>query len=59
MCVTALVNRTYHARVHYAGASGNAAGEMDIDARPSDAINLGLRFGAPIYVARSVSDCQL
>lgn len=51
--MTALVDRTYHARVHYA-AAGSAGGELDIDARPSDAINLGIRFGAPIYVARAV-----
>lgn len=53
VCVTALVDRTYHARIHYA-AAGAAGGEFDVDARPSDAINLGIRFGAPIYVARTV-----
>jgi uncharacterized protein len=54
VCVTALVDRTYHARVHYA-AAGTAGGELDVDARPSDAINLSVRFDAPIYVARAVS----
>ena len=53
MCVTALVDRTYHARIHYA-AAGSAGGELNVDARPSDAINLGMRFSAPIYVARAV-----
>ncbi len=58
VCVTELRNRTYHARIHYAAATGSgggaSGGEIDIDARPSDAINLGMRFGAPIYVARKV-----
>lgn len=56
VCVTELRNRTYHARIHYAATTGSAGagGEIDIDARPSDAINLGMRFGAPIYVARKV-----
>ena len=53
--ITALVDRTYHARVHYAKA-GTAGGELDVDARPSDAINLGIRFDAPIYVARVVRE---
>ncbi len=55
MRITALVDRTYHARVHYA-AAGTAGGELDVDARPSDAINLGIRFDAPIYVARAVRE---
>jgi hypothetical protein len=39
----------------YARISISRNGEtIDIDARPSDAIALGLRFRAPIYVAESV-----
>jgi bifunctional DNase/RNase len=30
--------------------------EIEIDSRPSDAIALGLRFGAPIFVEESVMD---
>lgn len=30
--------------------------ELELDARPSDAIALSLRFGAPIFVAESVMD---
>jgi bifunctional DNase/RNase len=59
VCVTELRNRTYHARIHYAAAPGAGpgavGGEINIDARPSDAINLSIRFGAPIYVARKVA----
>ncbi len=29
--------------------------EMDVDARPSDAINLAVRFGAPIFVSETVA----
>jgi bifunctional DNase/RNase len=65
--ITALVGNTYHARVHYGRArsapspsgDGVAAGgmpaEVDVDARPSDAVNLAVRFGAPIYVNKEVA----
>lgn len=65
--ITALVGNTYHARVHMGRtrgklSSGSKTGdtsvpgnEVDIDARPSDAINLALRFGAPIYVNKEVA----
>lgn len=29
--------------------------EIDVDARPSDAINLAVRCGAPIYIAKEVA----
>ena len=110
VCVTSMVGRTYHARIHYATCPGQVCcriplpcdlqveapsipclacaltrmlstgmnvhfstclmpplllfeqgptglpvrGEVSIDARPSDAINLAVRFGAPIYVDRQV-----
>ncbi|GAB4822363.1 hypothetical protein N2152v2_009409 [Parachlorella kessleri] len=56
--VTALVGNTYHARVHLArGRNGKEpeTKEVDIDARPSDAINLAVRFGAPIYVNKDIA----
>lgn len=64
--ITALVGNTYHARVHMGrnrgrlssgtkGGEGSPGSELDIDARPSDAINLALRFGAPIYVNKEVA----
>lgn len=51
---------TYYARIHMART--NAAGqteqhtEVEVDARPSDAINLAVRFGAPMYVNRKIAE---
>lgn len=58
--VTKLVSNTYHARVHYAPAPGcervgASAEELSVDARPSDAINLAVRFNAPIYIRKEVA----
>ncbi|KAI7842678.1 hypothetical protein COHA_003609 [Chlorella ohadii] len=66
--ITALVGNTYHARVHYGrarsapsalsgdgAAGGGLPAEIDVDARPSDAVNLAVRFGAPIYVNKEVA----
>ncbi len=36
------------------GGSGPVE-ERDLDARPSDAINLAVRFGAPIFVSADVA----
>lgn len=35
---------------------GDSLENVEIDARPSDAIAIGLRFGAPIYVAERILD---
>ena len=51
--VTAFINNTYHSLVHYEGRGPGVPGAA-VDARPSDAINLALRFGAPVYVAKKV-----
>lgn len=40
-------DNTYYARLHF---SGEQAGEFDMDARPSDAIAMALRFDAPIFI---------
>jgi hypothetical protein len=40
-------------RVYYAESDGEPI--CDVDSRPSDACNLALRFGAPIYVAHQVA----
>lgn len=56
--IHALVGNTYHARVHYTKAPSSEGGnfeEVDVDARPSDAINLAVRFSAPIYVSKQVA----
>ncbi len=44
---------TYYARIHLRDVLGK---EHLIDARPSDAINLALRFGAPIFVSQKVME---
>lgn len=65
--VTEIIANTYYARVHLGRASpvppgadpGAASGvvdEVDVDARPSDAINLAVRFGAPMYVSKKIAD---
>jgi bifunctional DNase/RNase len=55
VCVTELCGKTYLARVHLASYGKDAAiQEADIDARPSDAINMALRFRAPVYVNKEV-----
>ena len=48
--VEALGDNTYYARLHI----GQAEATMLVDARPSDALALALRFQAPIYVADAV-----
>ncbi|WIA36726.1 hypothetical protein OEZ86_007998 [Tetradesmus obliquus] len=52
--VTDIIANTYYARVHVARAGGE--GEVDVDARPSDAINLAVRFGAPVYIAKKIAE---
>jgi uncharacterized protein len=50
--VTALRDEVYYARLHL-HQDGN---EVDVDARPSDAIALAVRFDCPIFVAPEVLD---
>jgi bifunctional DNase/RNase len=45
-----LKNNTYFALIHI----NHGGREMSIDARPSDALALSLRMGAPIFVAEEV-----
>ena len=45
-----LKENTFYARIYFLSKEG----DFDMDARPSDAIALALRFEAPIYVADSV-----
>jgi len=54
--VTHLHSNTYFARIVLAmpDKEGGAT-ETDVDARPSDAINLAVRCGAPIYVSADVA----
>jgi uncharacterized protein len=50
--VSDLEDETYRARIVVA----HAGGEVDIDARPSDAIALAVRVAAPIYATEAVLD---
>ena len=45
-----LKDNTFFARIYFVSKDGN----FDIDARPSDAIALALRFSAPIFVEDAV-----
>ena len=49
--ITDLHESTYYAQVHVVDGDGC---EHVLDARPSDAIALALRFGAPIFAARQI-----
>lgn len=44
--VNDILENTYYARIHFMGPEGS----FDMDARPSDAIAIALRFKAQIYV---------
>ena len=45
-----LKDNTFYAKIHFISKDGN----FEMDARPSDAIALALRYDAPIYVADEV-----
>jgi len=51
--ITELVSSTYYSRIHIARTGSNE--EVDIDARPSDAINLAVRFHAPMYISKAIA----
>ena len=52
--VTELRDRTFYAELELAGGNGNGA--RRISSRPSDAVALAVRTGAPIFAAESVLD---
>ena len=56
--VTAFENNTYHAMVHYVGIDC-ADVTVQVDARPSDALNLALRSGASVYVSKKVGNIDM
>ena len=56
--LTSLVQNTYMARVHYAKGrkvDDGSCHEVDVDVRPSDAVNMAVRFDAPIYINKQVA----
>lgn len=49
--IHSLKDNTYYASIILKDANGNT---VEVDARPSDAINIALRSGCPIYVSKEV-----
>lgn len=54
VCITALIDQTFHARLHC--ARQGVTDELVIDSRPSDALNLAIRYEAPIYINKAIAD---
>jgi uncharacterized protein len=52
-----LWNGVYYAKLYLKGSGSDP--EIEIDARPSDAIALAVRFDAPIYVADGILEAGL
>ena len=52
LAIAAFEGNTFFGRLHLAAADG---GELELDARPSDAINLAARTSAPLFVRRDVA----
>ncbi len=50
VCINELRDGTFYAKINLEGSSA----PQEVDSRPSDAIALAVRFGAPIFVADSV-----
>jgi bifunctional DNase/RNase len=59
--IHSLIEGTFHARLRLRRRVGSEPGaeELEIDSRPSDAVALALRVGAPIWIARAVLDGAL
>ena len=49
-----LWNDVYYARIHLEQGKGKATERFTLDARPSDAIAMAVRYDAPIYIAERV-----
>lgn len=60
--IHSLVEGTFHARLRLRRRSSAGAAEpigVEVDSRPSDAVALALRTGAPIWIARTVLESAL
>jgi len=58
--IHSLVEGTFHARLRLRRRGAAGGGEpIEVDSRPSDAVALALRTGAPIWIARTVLDGAL
>jgi len=51
--ITDLADDVFYARIGIVNAQNE---RLDLDSRPSDAIGLAVRYGAPIYVEESILD---
>ncbi|HEV09238.1 MAG: bifunctional nuclease family protein [Sulfurihydrogenibium sp.] len=51
--IHSLKDNTYYASIILRDSNGN---EIEVDARPSDAVNIALRSGCPIFVSTEVLD---
>ena len=54
--VVRLIERTFYGEIAVKRRSGEGTFDCRVDSRPSDAIALAVRLGAPIYVAKVVLD---
>jgi uncharacterized protein len=52
--ITECVRSLFFSRIHAANSKDGRV--VEVDARPSDAINFAVRHGAPIFVRNSVLD---
>jgi len=50
--ITDIVDNTYYSVIQVAGRNGG--NRHDIDARPSDAVAVAVRFGCPIFISEEV-----
>jgi len=53
--ITELVSSTFYSRIHIARL-GSPDDDVDVDARPSDALNLAVRFNAPMYISKRIAE---
>ena len=55
------MNSTYYSRIHLGRVNGKGeiSDEVHVDSRPSDAINLAVRFDAPMYISRQIAACAM
>ena len=56
--ITDFINSTFYSKLHIARVdrfTGRLSDEMELDSRPSDAINLAVRFEAPIFITRNIA----
>ncbi|MGA0368231.1 MAG: bifunctional nuclease family protein [Kiritimatiellia bacterium] len=48
------VAEVYHARIHFQQENELGKSFLEVDSRPSDAMVMALKFGAPVFVVRRI-----